>query len=68
MKNGRKTMNCFYRKLFDEPYMYLPEEIDDEDEGEIKRGTRRYSLLYSMGWDIVQKKIGRKESYLLRYR
>jgi hypothetical protein len=35
MKNGRKTMNCFYRKLFDEPYMYLPEEIDDEDEGEV---------------------------------
>ena len=24
-----------YRKLFDEPYMYLPEEIDDEDEGEV---------------------------------
>jgi hypothetical protein len=38
-----------YRKLFDEPYMYLPEEIDDEDEGEYKRGTRRYCL-YSMGY------------------
>jgi hypothetical protein len=41
MKNGRKTMNCFYRKLFDEPYMYLPEEIDDEDEGEYKKRNEK---------------------------
>ncbi|MEB7428521.1 hypothetical protein NGC25_14820, partial [Enterococcus faecalis] len=34
-----------YRKIFDEPYMYLPEEIEEEE----NRGTRKYSFLFYIG-------------------